>query len=268
MDRSETTPRFSTRAYLWEGGFLAIGRGSGRVPPHSHHAVQISIALEGTILFHDESGEWRTFDGAVVRANETHGFDGNDALLTMLFIDPETLEGRWLHDTYVEPISAIDAGRIDQCRSVLLDAWTTPPSAEDASSLVVRVAHSICAGIPATRRLDGRIADALVLIRSMDVQRISIDDVARGVFLSPSRFAHLFKDELGLPFRRYLLWRKLTRALLMAGRGETLSTAAHAAGFSDSAHLTRTFYQMFGISPTAMMGGGELYEIEGPFAGR
>jgi AraC-like DNA-binding protein len=106
---------------------------------------------------------------------------------------------------------------------------------------------------------------AIEFIRGSDVTGLSIETVAREVFLSPSRFAHLFSEEIGLPFRRYLLWRKLTNAILLVGRGNTLSAAAHGAGFSDSAHLTRTFYQMFGIPPTVMMGGGEFYEIPAPF---
>jgi hypothetical protein len=40
-----------------------------------------------------------------------------------------------------------------------------------------------------------------------------------------------------------MLWRKLTRAMLVIGREQTISTAAHEADFSDAAHLTRTFYQ-------------------------
>ena len=83
-------------------------------------------------------------------------------------------------------------------------------------------------------------------------------------FLSPSRFAHLFKQQVGLPFRRYMLWRKLTRAMLVIGRARTIATAAHEADFADAAHLTRTFYQMFGIPPSVMMR-GEFFEIPSPF---
>jgi AraC-like DNA-binding protein len=83
-------------------------------------------------------------------------------------------------------------------------------------------------------------------------------------FLSPSRFAHLFKQQVGLPFRRYMLWRKLTRAMLVIGRERTISTAAHEADFADASHLTRTFYQMFGLPPSVMMR-GEFFEIASPF---
>ena len=104
----------------------------------------------------------------------------------------------------------------------------------------------------------------LAAIRDAHELRTSIDDAAALVFLSPSRFAHLFKQQVGLPYRRYMLWRKLTRAVLVIGRERTIATAAHEADFADAAHLTRTFYQMFGIPPSVMMR-GEFFEIPSPF---
>ena len=44
------------RAYVWDGGFMGIGRSAGVVPPHSHHAFQISLALDGEIRLAGEDG--------------------------------------------------------------------------------------------------------------------------------------------------------------------------------------------------------------------
>ena len=67
---------------------------------------------------------------------------------------------------------------------------------------------------------------------------MSIDDAAAMASFSPSRFAHLFKQQVGLRFRRYMLWRKLTRAMLVIARVRTIATAAHEADFAHAAHLT------------------------------
>lgn len=61
-----------------------------------------------------------------------------------------------------------------------------------------------------------------------------------------------------------MLWRKLTRAMLVIGRERTIAAAAHAADFADAAHLTRTFYQMVGLAPSVLMR-GEFFEIPSPF---
>src|SRR5262249_49394234 len=114
------------------------------------------------------------------------------------------------------------------------------------------------------RRLVAGVTRVLAAIRDADDLRMSIEDAAAMAFLSPSRFAHLFKQQVGLPFRRYMLWRKLARAVLVIGRERAIATAAHAADFADAAHLTRTFYQMFGLPPSVMMR-GEFFEIPSPF---
>ena len=114
------------------------------------------------------------------------------------------------------------------------------------------------------RRRDPRITRSLKRINESADLRVSLEDIAATVFLSPSRFAHLFKQQVGLPFRHYVLWRKLARAILAIGRGETMVDAAQAADFADAAHLTRTFHQMFGIKPSAMMR-GRFFEIQSPF---
>jgi AraC-like DNA-binding protein len=60
------------------------------------------------------------------------------------------------------------------------------------------------------------------------------------------------------------LWRKLTRAMLAIAKEGTIAAAAQVADFSDAAHLTRTFYQMFGLPPSVIMR-GEFFEIAPPF---
>jgi AraC-like DNA-binding protein len=61
-----------------------------------------------------------------------------------------------------------------------------------------------------------------------------------------------------------MLWRKLTRAMVAMASERTIAAAAHAADFADAAHLTRTFYQMVGMAPSALMR-GDFIEIASPF---
>jgi AraC-like DNA-binding protein len=127
--------------------------------------------------------------------------------------------------------------------------------------------HSLCAGAPPARRLDARVTRVLQSIRASDDLRISLESAASQACLSPGRFAHLFKQQVGLPFRRYMLWRKLTRAMMSIAREGTITTAAQAADFADAAHLTRSFYATFGLPPSAIKH-GEFFEIEAPWSTR
>jgi AraC-like DNA-binding protein len=81
---------------------------------------------------------------------------------------------------------------------------------------------------------------------------ITLTQVARVAHLSPSRFRHLFAEQTGMALRQYVLWRRFVRVWQHRMNGESLAEAAHAAGFADSAHLTRTSRRMFGIAPSEM----------------
>jgi len=250
--------------YLWDGGFFAIGRSEGVVPPHAHHAIQIVVAIEGTVGIRGKRGDWRMGNGVVVRPDVVHAYNANGALGAMIFVDPESLEGVWLRSSLRDEITLVPPSRLASCAGELRRFIEQPLESLEVAALIKHRVHALCAGAPPSRRLDARVTRVLAAIREADDLRMSIEDAAAMVFLSPSRFAHLFKQQVGLPFRRYMLWRKLARAVLMIGRERTISTAAHEADFADAAHLTRTFYQMFGIPPSVMMR-GEFFEIPSPF---
>jgi AraC family transcriptional regulator len=263
---NENRPGWVARWYMWDGGFLAMGESAGAVPPHDHHALQVAIPLEGRVALQVEDGEWHEYAAFMVAPDFRHAFNGLGNAVAMLFVDPETIEGRWLRRTIGESIACeVPAERLEPCVASLRSLWEKPTDAVTTARVIDGIVRTLCTGPRPLRTLDPRILRALEFVRRADVAALSLEEVAGTVFLSGSRFAHLFKEQLGLPFRRYLLWRKLTRALLMVVRGKTLSVAAHTAGFADSAHLTRTCYQMFGISPSLLIGRGEYHEIPAPF---
>jgi AraC family transcriptional regulator len=249
---------------LWDGGFFAVGRSEGAVPPHQHHAIQIVIGVDREIGIKGAQGDWQSSRGVIVRSDTGHSFDGQGALGAMVFVDPESVEGLWLRSSLSRDITIVPETRLEKSIGELRTFVERPLESMEVGALIRQCVQSLCSGAPPARKLDPRVTLVLKTIRASEDLRISVEDAAATVFLSPSRFAHLFKDQVGLPFRRYMLWRKLTRAVLSVGREGTIAAAAHAADFADAAHLTRTFYQMFGLSPSAMMR-GEFFEIPPPF---
>jgi AraC-like DNA-binding protein len=101
------------------------------------------------------------------------------------------------------------------------------------------------------RRVDRRLLAAL---EALDDPRTDVASAAHGVALSESRLTHLMTDTLGAPPRSWRAWLRLRHALadvMFAGR--TLTQAAHGAGFTDSAHLTRTCKRLTGVAPAGVM---------------
>jgi AraC family transcriptional regulator len=265
LNKPATAPSPSARWYLWDGGFLAIGKSDwGVIPPHSHHAIQIVLAVDGEMAIKGAHGDWRTGCGVIVRHDVEHSYDGKGAMGAMIVVDPESSEGVWLQTALNEDITVVPEARTSICAAALRTFIEKPLESMEIGDLIRHCVLSLCAGAPPSRRLDERVTKVLTAIQASDDLRISIEDAAAMAFLSPSRFAHLFKQQVGLPFRRYMLWRKLTRAMLAIGKEPTIAAAAHASDFADAAHLTRTFYQMFGIPPSVMMR-GDFFQIRSPF---
>jgi len=101
------------------------------------------------------------------------------------------------------------------------------------------------------RRVDPRLLRAL---EALEVEGATIDDAASRARVSASRLAHLVSETLGPSPLSFRTWFKLRRALgsVLLG-GSNLTEAAHAAGFADSAHLTRTCKHLMGVRPAQMM---------------
>ena len=105
---------------------------------------------------------------------------------------------------------------------------------------------------------DPRVLATIDYIRRKVDQAVTLPEVAQAANLSPSRFRHLFVKETGMPLRTYVLWRRLLHVWTLVTHGQSLSSAAHAAGFADAAHLSRTSRSMFGLAPSALQMTGPL----------
>lgn len=265
VDRlSEPSWTASPRWYLWDGGFALISSSDGVVPPHAHHAIQIVITTDTEAAICEEGQEWRSGRGIIVPPNVVHSYAGQRAFAAMLFLDPDSIEGIWLRSTIADKTTIVPETRVLPAAAAIRTYCERPFESMDFGALIRFTVESLCAGAPPARHADPRVRKVLDAIASSEDLRLSLEEVAQSVHLSPTRFQHLFKQQVGLPFRRYILWRKVTRAMVAIAQERTLTDAAQRADFADAAHLTRTFNQMFGIPPSILMQ-GELFVVPSPF---
>lgn len=99
--------------------------------------------------------------------------------------------------------------------------------------------------------IDERIQRCIQIIRQSGSNAIHLQDVAEQVFLSPSRLSHLFKQETGLTFKKFVLHRKLVKSLKAMHNQLNLTEASYMGGFSDQPHFTKVFKKSFGIKPSS-----------------
>lgn len=90
-----------------------------------------------------------------------------------------------------------------------------------------------------------------IILRTIDdllpLGAVRLADVRQHIPLSTGRLRHLFSAATGMPFQRYILWRRMRVAFERLVAGTSVTVAAHDAGFADAAHFARTIKSMFGI---------------------
>jgi AraC-like DNA-binding protein len=204
----------------WTGKF-----GDARL--HRHFAAQAVISV----------------NPVVVETIKASPFEGRFILIDPL-VPHRLLPGGEATIFFVEPCRLVD--------EALLTAWTA--ATRQAGEEPVHIADSPSFWREAWSRqeadvVDARLAQALATIDTrLPHGRVDLAAVSAPLGLSTERFRHVFAAAVGLPFSRYVPWRRVRLAVLALDGGDDATTAAHAAGFADLPHFARTLRALFGIS--------------------
>jgi len=236
----------TTLLHTWGGLFL--GRG-GETPYHSHNAFKLVLSLEDRSICVDGPRGCEQGEVVMVRANQNHRVRTFGATVAVLFVEPEGPVGRALSaiDRRGGRWPTVTDGHREGLR-LLVDRAAPAPAFEAAyQGLLDTLASS---APPVAAPLDRRVRATLHLLRAAETEGARTADLARRVDLSASRLAHLVQTELGLSVARYRRWRRLRKAAELIALGAAITDTAHESGFADGAHLSRTFVEMLGITPS------------------
>jgi len=234
---------------------MLIGRALSITPMHAHYAIQIAFGPERGIRFRpDERDEWAEYDAAIIPSRQPHMMDATRiSFSAVLFVEPETHQGRALSERYLSGgIAELSKETLAGLETALFTTWQSDRNADSTIAAANDVVRVLTGGVIPGVVSDERIIRAIAYIKSHLDAPLTLEEVAREAFLSPSRFRHLFVEQTGTALRPYVLWRRFLLAWEVVMRGGSLSTAAHQAGFADAAHLTRTSHRMFGFAPSAL----------------
>lgn len=82
-------------------------------------------------------------------------------------------------------------------------------------------------------------------------QKITIEDIARAVYLSPCYISRLFKQNLGCTISEYLTQIRIENAKTMLKNSQyTITQVANESGFEDPTYFARVFKKTEGITPS------------------
>ncbi len=211
-------------------GFAEIGqpiihyRGkTGDNSSHQHAAIQIvaasSIAVEVEV---NEKGKLSYSKYLFIKPNVSHRLLPLEAADIWL-VEPASPIGRQL----LKALPNQDIGTLDSLPTCLAEQ----------------------SGVLFDLELDPRLRKVMAELSGPEALQKSIDRTARKIGISPARLRHLSKQQMGMSISVWRRWFSLKSALRALGSGTSIADAAHTAGFSDQAHLTRVARSTLGVSP-------------------
>jgi AraC-like DNA-binding protein len=247
-------PDATTYIYL-SGGRALVVSDNLESDEHSHHALQITINLEPHPFVLRHAGGDDELNSAVIRSNWKHQVVSSNAWRAIMFIDPQTQFGYQINERYSRHggIVPLDTDDFLYCQQALEGFAGRAQSIAVAAQALDRIVERLAGPIGAGDNLNPRVKQAIQVIHETQGRELTLEYIANRVFLSESRISHLFKREVGIPIQRYLLWYKLAQAAFNIGKGLSLTDAAEEAGFADSAHFSRSFRVMFGVTPSQIL---------------
>jgi AraC-like DNA-binding protein len=242
---------------MWEGGSLWLfdvpqqADAPERNAMHAHHALQLTFSIGGEFRLHLAD---RIVRGPVglVGADVEHSFEAR-GVNALLFAEPESRTGRALAERFLcgAPAVSLSEEALGGAPAKIAAAFRGGASKETLAALGQALSLHL-SNVGRVEEPDARVRRMIHWANAQLDQPVGIAEAAKQVGLSSGRASHLFVEQTGLPFRTYLLWLRLNRAVECYSAGASLTDAAHEAGFSDSAHFSRTFRRMFGLPAASL----------------
>lgn len=240
--------------FVGSGTILFVGPG-GTADEHAHNAVQLVWGRSDSVTV--TLGSKLRRRAVLIPAVEPHSFDASGQQVVILLLESHGARGAALDRRARATIGAEIVN--DLCGLEFPTKRMTPAEAVrwcDGAFRFLGIERSSTPLSSVSRRAVAHIERAIE-------GTPQLADAAREVGVSPTRLTHVFSKEVDIPFRRFVLWTRIKRAVAATRAGDDLTRAAAAAGFSDSAHLSRTFRAMFGLSPSLVLPVAEIFDLDG-----
>ena len=109
--------------------------------------------------------------------------------------------------------------------------------------------------------MDERIAELLSILQNCDCYDHTIENFAQKVCLSSSRLSHLFREQIGVPLKSYILFHQLEKAFNELLNGANITDAAMIAGFDSPSHFAATVKKWMGMPVSASLKDSEFLKV-------
>jgi AraC-like DNA-binding protein len=246
--------------FFWTGQFIYIGKAVD-TSIHDHHVVQIIISFDEAIEIKLPGSSIKKLKAAIIDSDQPHECRTYNNKFLLLNIDPATKIGIALKKNYLvnKKIAELPVEKASEFIGKLNIELDGEQTSNEIFLITQQFLHTL-SYIEETKIFDDRIVKVLELLNQQNDIPLKIGELAGKVFISPNHLIHLFTNQVGIPIRKYILWRKLLIALQEIITTKNITQAALEGGFSDAPHFNKTFKRMFGLSPSALLKNSQIIQ--------
>ncbi|WP_105614798.1 AraC family transcriptional regulator [Vallitalea okinawensis] len=215
--------------------------------PHQHHAIQVAFGINRSFELHIENELIRS-RAIMINSDIEHRLIGNEDQQVLLLVEPESRYGEMIKDVISSKDNILDYDSIFPevfYRELKQYVSLVTIHIKDVLDLIFKYINH--ASVPVSE-MDERIMSIIEYIEKNRHSDLTIKELANYASLSESRLQHLFKEQIGITIKRYLLWKKMMDGIKIIASNNDFTFSAHEAGFSDSSHISRTCKEMFGLT--------------------
>jgi AraC-like DNA-binding protein len=226
---------------------------------HSKGAIVLYVALEGPVRIRVEGGAWQTTELAIVQPNVPHQAACDARHIVVACVEPETVDRARLPALLRSPSGAVEApefaAHVRRCHArMVAPGYELAPQPGDFDRTIFGEAlHA--------RSIDPRIEAVLARIKADPSKQMTAEECAAEARLSFWRFLHLFKNEVGVPFRSFRNWRRARSLLHYVHSASNLAYLALDAGYPDSTHFSHSIRHSYGLKPKDIISGSRKLRV-------
>lgn len=248
---------FRPNLFIWPKRTLFFGP-LEHLTLHSMGSIAINIGLYRPFFIKNLTGDYIPYRCAVIPAGCQHELLADGNIVASLIIEKNSADYTYFKNRFSvkEPIDikGFDAELIACFQQI----YELRPSKQNIKQMLDRL---LAVEEIDKKKIDPRIERAINIIQLEPDRPISQQMLAATVGLSASRFRHLFSEHSDIPFRRYRMWRRTITAMSSLHKVDSLTYAAMEGGFTDSAHFSHCFQDIFGVLPSLVFKNLDRFEI-------
>lgn len=249
--------------YLWDRRSLFIGR-LGAPLKLCQGAACLIVSLGKPLLYRRNSDEpFREVMSALTPAGCDNQIDTRGELVANCMLDPFGEDYAMLRSLMSESPYELEGSdgeffnspKTGRYQEVFNQIFQQALPYDEAYTLLDQaLSEGVDPQLP-PHPIDPRIVTVVDELKNRVHENLSIEDLANMANVSVSRLVQLFKQQTGIPIRRYRCWHRLFVASMTMAKTGNLTQAAVIAGFADASHFTKTFHSMVGMCPSLVLSG-------------